>query len=302
MTEGQKVSFKCRRRIVLTFSYAEDDPEFERWTHNLFKSFIVSRQMKRVALNEQPSFLLVTSTALRVNSDILNWNIPLVLAHNEAWSNYWPPCGPEKFKAVLSCCHIQGMPHLIRFPYYAVHFDQSIHTLLEQRKRLLLKPKTKFCCFVVSNDRTGHIDMVYKRIDIFDRLNAYKKVDAAGPVRNNVGYLAPRDGFIDWISDYKFMICLENTKSTPEYLTEKPFQAWFAGTVPIYDGTEAYTMNRHAFVDASWHLGYLENEVKKLDADDNLYEAMRQSSLISNIQEKFSLEEFERNFLTLMSK
>jgi len=278
----------------LTFSYAEEDTEFRRWTHNLFRTFITKGSMVEVVLKDNPDFLLVTSTALRVNENILNWNIPLILVHNEAWSNYWPPCGAEKFKAILGCC--EGPPETIVFPYYAVHFDESIDELLEMRQKFLQKPKTKFCCFVVSNDYCGARNMVLKRIELFDELNVVKRVDSGGKVENNMGGLVPKENFLEWVSDYKFMICLENTKQTPGYLTEKPFTPWFAGTVPIYEGSAEHELWYGAYISA---MGPVERTVQKvfeLDSNNAAYEIMRRTDLCDDIKDKFSLKSFEDNF------
>lgn len=286
----------------MKFAYAENDPEFERWSGNLFRKLIENGTMKRVEITEDPDMLFVISSTLRRKPEVLHSKIPLVLISNEAWNNFYPPCGPERFKAILGCCPFPGnYPTFIQFPYYAVHFDEDLETLLSMRLAFLQKPKTKFCCFVASNDFIGSIDGMFKRMDIFDELNAQKSVDAAGHVRNNTGYLAPKTKYLEWISDYKFMICLENTKINPEYLTEKPFQAWFAGTVPIYDGSAAHMLNRSAFVDASASVEQIINEVLRLDADSFTYELIRHTQLTYDIRKKFSLEQFHSKFLTLIS-
>lgn len=281
---------------MLIFDYGESDLEFSRWTHNLFRTFLNSGEMRENYDNVKPDILFVTSTALRVNESLIDCGIPLVLVHNEAWTNYWPPCGPEKFAAILGCCPLPvEPPNFISYPYYAVHFRDSIDELVKKRQKLLAKKKTKFCCFVVSNDRTGHVDMMVKRIKLFDALNDIKHVDSGGAVRNNVG-IAPWLGFIDWVSDYKFMICLENTKSNPGYITEKPFTPWFAGAVPIYDGACIYELNQKALIDASGSIENIVKRVMELDNDTIGYQLMRNENIVDNIEGKFSLEHFEYEF------
>ncbi len=43
------------------------------------------------------------------------------------------------------------------------------------------------------------------------------------------------------LSKYKFTVCYENVKDTPGYITEKIFDCFFAGSVPIYLGAQNIT-------------------------------------------------------------
>ena len=72
-----------------------------------------------------------------------------------------------------------------------------------------------------------------KREKFFDKLNTYKKVDSGGRHRNNIGHFVANKH--EWLQNYKFNLCFENA-SFPGYLTEKLFDAYNAGCVPIYWG------------------------------------------------------------------
>lgn len=79
----------------------------------------------------------------------------------------------------------------------------------------------------------------------FDKLSTYKRVDSGGKWRNNIGglldlqYDNKKDDMLDikqkWLEGYKFNICFENS-SYLGYLTEKLFDAYNAGCIPIYWG------------------------------------------------------------------
>jgi hypothetical protein len=75
-----------------------------------------------------------------------------------------------------------------------------------------------------------------ERNDMFETLSKLKKVDSFGRHLNNMdckdGYTGPTDHLI---SQYKFMICFENTNK-PNYFTEKLINAYYHGTIPIYWG------------------------------------------------------------------
>jgi hypothetical protein len=86
------------------------------------------------------------------------------------------------------------------------------------------------------------------------------------------------------------MICLENSRQA-NYITEKPFQSWFAGTVPIYDGGCVDQLNQRAIINAS-STNLLE-ELQRLDASPQGYEEKRCAELASS---RLSLASFESEF------
>lgn len=160
----------------------------------------------------------------------------------------------EEIEKTPNCLHVQfsGEP-VHRNPDYfdlniiaAYPSDNTIsHTLAGQHfyihdlwNRLyeyrVATKKEKFCCYIVSNAHA-----VERRM-FFDILtNAYKKkIDSCGQFNNNVGYLPPEidtPEYYDFLSQYKFMICFENSK-VPYYLSEKIINAYLGKTIPVYWG------------------------------------------------------------------
>lgn len=68
-----------------------------------------------------------------------------------------------------------------------------------------------------------------ENLDFYGRKNSYTNTDFScycGPVENKLQVMA----------GYRFSICFENNGITPEYITEKIFDCFFAGCVPIYLG------------------------------------------------------------------
>ncbi|MGX2982084.1 glycosyltransferase family 10 domain-containing protein [Helicobacter sp. 23-1045] len=90
-----------------------------------------------------------------------------------------------------------------------------------------LNAREKFCAYMVSNG--GAV----LRERFFDKLSAYKCVDSGGKWRNNIGGAVENKH--KWLQSYKFNLCFENS-SYAGYLTEKLFDAYSAGCVPIYWG------------------------------------------------------------------
>ena len=143
----------------------------------------------------------------------------------------------------------------------------------------LIPRKTKFCSFIVTNG------MNPVRNNAFKWLNAYKHVDSAGRLFNNVGDalfagLGGGGGELkkhEFLKDYKFSIAYENA-SSEGYTTEKILHAKAAGCIPIYWGDPM--VNRD--FDAN---GFLNAEkvntpedlialVQKVENDDELYRKM----------------------------
>jgi hypothetical protein len=106
-------------------------------------------------------------------------------------------------------------------------------------------------------------------------------VDSCGKYLNNIGHTCPgghsSPEYYEFISNYKFMICFENT-SKINYLTEKLLNAYIGGTIPIYWGCP----NIGDYVNTNCMLylplNYSQNDVKqlidtilRLDADDQAY-------------------------------
>ena len=103
--------------------------------------------------------------------------------------------------------------------------------------------KRKFCCRVVSN---GECNV---REAFFEKLNQRKFVASGGRTKNNLQSLEPVKDKMKFISNYKFDIAMENS-FTEGYISEKIFEAWSAGCIPIYwgDPTISRVYNEEAFV------------------------------------------------------
>ncbi|MEP2775476.1 MAG: glycosyltransferase family 10 [Luteolibacter sp.] len=135
----------------------------------------------------------------------------------------------------------------------------------------LLAEKTDFCSYVVSNLD----DSAPERIEIFEKLSAYKPVLSGGKWRNNVGgRVADKIAFQ---SKSRFVIAFENF-SYPGYLTEKFAEAAQSNAVPIYwgDPLVASVFNPKAFVNCHDFpdLDAVVAEVRAIDSDETRYRSM----------------------------
>ena len=246
----------------------EHERDFVRWTGNMLRGFIERGEVVLVKQADNPDLMFAGVWRPHAFGPT-----PTVLVSNENWA-LAPPLAPlSAYRAVIGIAPPPEPCRFVPFSYAAAHFDASPSALYQLREELLAKPKSKFCCMVVSSAR-GPLGRA--RLEIAAAVDKWKRINSAGKVGNNTGPNAPRRDFLRWIAQYKYMICLENS-AAPGYVTEKPWQAWFAGTVPVYAGGAANTLNAASFVNAAF-----ENVVERLqalEADPAAYEAMRRAPL-----------------------
>ncbi len=125
---------------------------------------------------------------------------------------------------------------ILRFPlwlafynFYDIKTDNNILNFIEtQYKNNVLKKKKIFASIVARHDRGG------QRIKIIKELEKYGNVASPAPFYNNTNKIGPsKIDKINYISTSCYNICPENSKGEG-YFTEKIFQAFEAGTIPIY--------------------------------------------------------------------
>jgi len=152
----------------------------------------------------------------------------------------------------------------------------------------------KLCCCIAGNKYSKHPDELYsKRIEIIRWFEKYHLEDfdlygmgwneynfgktLVGKVLNKFKMLrkffAPNfpsyQGAIkskfEIMKNYKFSICYENIKDQPGYITEKIFDSFFAGCIPIYWGASNITdyIPENCFIDK-----------RKFNSYEELYEYM----------------------------
>jgi hypothetical protein len=127
--------------------------------------------------------------------------------------------------------------------------------------------KTAFCSFVYSNYLADP-----ERGEIFNKLSAYKKVDAGGVYLNNTGGRVKNK--LAFEQEHKFSVAFENSSSSG-YTTEKLVNAFAAKTIPIYWGNPdiAKEFNQDRFINCHAYKNFDEvvKRVKEIDQNDELY-------------------------------
>lgn len=141
---------------------------------------------------------------------------------------------------------------------------------LKNRPKRIQVPE-KFCCFITRVEKP-------ERVDFFNQLSKYKKVDSLGPLLNNTGILAPHEPyeFHKLISQYKFIITFENCQKEL-YITEKILHGFYSMTIPIYWGSkhihEFFNNKSFIFIEEynQENISSVIEQIKQIDTNDELY-------------------------------
>ena len=115
------------------------------------------------------------------------------------------------------------------------------------------------------------------------------------------------DDKIQTLKEYKFCICYENMKEVKGYITEKIFDAFAAGSVPVYWGASNVTdyIPEKAFVDR-----------RKFGSDEEVYHFLKKMTkeeydqmlnaaelfLQSEMAKKFTYETLSDTFMGLVNE
>lgn len=214
----------------------------------------------------------------------------------------------DKYDLVLGYNRLED-PKYFRMPYYYRTFRDQIHAqdnmrrgkilflkLLVPQKKPNCEPEAKkvFACFLVTNGTRGvnsypgnglPLDGVVARDEIFNKLSEYKHVESGGKHLNNIGKVVPIKETQKWLSRCKFVIAYEN-QSYDGYITEKVFQAYFAGSIPIYYShpNAIWDINKKAVIYANDFSSKddLVEYIKKVDNDDKLYCDIWRENIVTN--------------------
>jgi alpha(1,3/1,4) fucosyltransferase len=197
-------------------------------------------------------------------------------------------------------------PCHFRLPYYVLESRPEWLQKSEEEIAGILKNKTKFCSFIVSNAKRKK---THKRVEFFHRLCQYKKVDSGGRALNNIGYRVPpgQANKRNFLRPYKFTIAFENGE-VPGYTTEKLTDAMWTRCLPIYWGNPRVgeEFNPRSFLnyyDFPTEEALIE-KIIELDQDDAKYlEYLRQPCFHNNQPNEFFsrerlLNQFEKIFTT----
>lgn len=162
----------------------------------------------------------------------------------------------ETFDLIVGFKKTDKAKKQIRFPLWLIYYkyywwdnEDNILTYIQSRyTENVNKEKKLFATLVARHDRGG------QRTIMCDNMQKYGQVWYPGRFRKNTTPIGPTQNHkINYISQSRYNICPENS-AYEGYFTEKIFQAFEAGTIPIYWGidhpeTNIINKNKYCFCD-----------------------------------------------------
>lgn len=181
---------------------------------------------------------------------------------------------PENMRPDFTACdYAIGFDYLtrdnyLRVPLFVLYCEGELERLMNkgQSAESILASKTGFCNMVVSNPHSK------RRIQFFEKLSRYKKVDSGGKYLNNIGGpVADKRAFV---RKYKFSLAFENS-SYPGYTTEKILEPMLENSIPLYWGNPLVgkDFNTRSFLnfhDYGTDEAFIERIIE-VDRNDELY-------------------------------
>ncbi len=161
----------------------------------------------------------------------------------------------SKFDIIAGFKYTDKKNKIFRFPLWLIYYpfynfndkENNIISFIENKySENIKKNKTMFGTLISSHDRGG------QRKKIYNELSNFGNIYCAGNFNNNTKKIGKKQSEkINYISNSLYNICPENS-SYEGYTTEKIFQAFEAGTIPLYWGhdlpeKEILNKNKYCF-------------------------------------------------------
>jgi hypothetical protein len=299
--EAKKVGIQC----VTPDVFLKDPEEFKMKEVLLLSHLITPETKKLIELGAKPFLLLCQESPFIATKFYLNLKKYTGMF---AYSMLFP--GMEK--------RIDKKTKFIPMFFPQFFSDEAFVPLTFQEK--------KFTTYIASNKETKNliklfairsmyglsINLIYSfRRKIINFLSHRGDFDLYGkgwggekPSYIKKVYKGPVDDKEKKLREYKFVLCLENA-AFPGYVTEKIFDSFFAGSVPVYLGAPDINMyvpeNTFVNIDDFKNLNELERYMDSIDEEAyNTYIENIHSFLHSPGYEKFSHQYFAKSVLNLI--
>lgn len=127
----------------------------------------------------------------------------------------------------------------VRFPHWLLTFlkpyddFKTIQSYCSTINNTDSQSRSYFASLIARHDRNG------LRKQMVDTLTEIDFIHCAGPIYNNTSLLRTKynEDKISFLKNFKFNICPENSNASG-YVTEKLFEAFMAGCIPVYWGSD----------------------------------------------------------------
>ena len=126
--------------------------------------------------------------------------------------------------------------NIIPVVYSRIKYFNSIYSSFESIRLAIPFEQKKFCLFTSRNGLNSNKQLIINQLSQLGKIDFLDQYDDV--LKDKSCYNSPE--LINIYSQYKFIICFENSK-TDGYVTEKIFNVFLSGSIPIYDGAPNIT-------------------------------------------------------------
>lgn len=204
--------------------------------------------------------------------------------HREQWKRYEGLClDNPSIDLSIGFDYNVSKENYIRFPLWIMWLfkPQSTYTEIEETCKLINNSpfigydNKRFCSFICSHNDVG-------REEIYRTISQIDKVDCPGKLFHNDDslHLMYNNNKLEYLKNFRFNLCPENS-NYEGYCTEKIFEAFYSGCVPIYNGAnnnpEPDILNKDAII-------FFEFGNKQEDLLNNIRSINRKSTYMDFVQ------------------
>lgn len=231
---------------MITISYINfwEDPTNDSY----FTKFVAHNigEVKLVKPNEDPD-ILIASVFGDINNVVKCNSRCKIFFYGENLNRFWPYNNDNllqnTFDLIVGFRYTNLDKKFLRFPLWLMYYDyystsnneSNIVNYIESKyKENIKKNKTIFATIIARHDREGQRTKIWNALSKYESSNGKGKIISAGDFRNNTNKIgSSTEDKINHISQGIYNMCPENS-AYEGYFTEKIFQAFEGGTIPIY--------------------------------------------------------------------
>lgn len=264
--------------ITITYINYWNDPHND----NYFTKFIEENigPVKKVKPEEHPD-ILIASCMGNINN-VKNAKAKCKIFYYGENLNRYPPYNNDKlmyetFDLIVGFKYTDLSKKQIRFPLWLMYYhyykyvehDNILTYLQNKYNENIKKQKEIFGTIIARHDRGGQRTLIY------DELSKYGNIKAPGTYLKNTQSIGnTHNDKINYISRGTYNICPENSEYEG-YFTEKIFQAFEGGTIPLYwaidlPEPEIINKNKYCFCDIN-NKDLLEKSIENVCKNPNQY-------------------------------
>lgn len=196
--------------------------------------------------------------------------------HYEHWNKFNRQSNP-----LINAYIYNDIPHpdknMIPVIYQRIKYFKLVYPLFDNIRNSIVFGQKKFCLFTSRNGLNLNKQLIINQLSSLGPIDFLDRYDDT--LKDKTCYNSKE--LIKIYSEYKFIICFENSK-TDGYITEKIFNVFLSGSIPIYDGAPNIT----DYIVSGSFIKYDDNIVKKINMlinNEILYNAIVKKDKIKEL-------------------